>query len=74
LIALGLWRIPEKMTTGFQYFGKGVVIMITIGLAAIVWETLTGVVIIPGMAPVWDGIESSAPSVSFCLAPSRWSK
>jgi ethanolamine transporter len=57
LIALGLWRIPEKMTTGFQYFGKGVVIMITIGLAAIVWETLTGVVIIPGMAPVWDGIE-----------------
>jgi ethanolamine transporter len=57
LIALGLWRIPEKMTTGFQYFGRGVVIMITIGLAAIVWETLTGVVIIPGMAPVWDGIE-----------------
>jgi ethanolamine transporter len=57
LIALGLWRIPQKMTTGFQYFGRGVVIMITIGLAAIVWETLTGVVIIPGMAPVWDGIE-----------------
>ncbi|BAJ62750.1 MULTISPECIES: ethanolamine utilization protein EutH [Anaerolinea] len=57
LIALGLWRFPDKMTTGFQYFGKGVVIMITIGLAAIVWETLTGVVIIPGMAPVWDGIQ-----------------
>lgn len=57
LVALGLWRIPEKMTTGFQYFGKGVVIMITIGLAAIVWETLTGIVIIPGMAPVWDGIQ-----------------
>jgi len=57
LIAVGLWRIPAKMTTGFLYFGKGVVIMITIGLAAIVWETLTGVVIIPGMAPVWDGIE-----------------
>lgn len=57
LIALGLWRIPDKMTTGFQYFGKGVVVMITIGLAAIVWETLTGIVIIPGMAPVWDGIQ-----------------
>lgn len=57
LIALGLWRFPDKMTTGFQYFGKGVIIMITIGLAAIVWETLTGVVIIPGMAPVWDGIQ-----------------
>jgi ethanolamine transporter len=57
LIALGLWRIPDKMTRGFELFGKGVVIMITIGLAAIVWEELTGIVVIPGMAPVWDGVE-----------------
>jgi ethanolamine transporter len=57
LIALGLWRIPDKMTRGFEIFGKGVVIMITIGLAAIVWEELTGIVVIPGMAPVWDGVE-----------------
>ncbi len=56
LIALGLWRIPDQMTRGFDIFGKGVVIMITIGLAAIVWETMTGIVIIPGMAPVWDGV------------------
>jgi ethanolamine transporter len=57
LIAFGLWRIPDQMTRGFEIFGKGVVIMITIGLAAIVWETLTGIVVIPGMASVWDGIE-----------------
>jgi ethanolamine transporter len=57
LIALGLWRIPNQMTRGFEIFGKGVVIVITIGLAAIVWETLTGIVVIPGMAPVWDGVE-----------------
>ena len=57
LIAFGLWRIPETMTRGFEIFGRGVVIMITIGLAAIVWEEMTGIVIIPGMAPVWDGIE-----------------
>lgn len=57
LIAVGLWRIPEKMVNGFQIFGKGVMIMITIGLAAAVWEELTGIVVIPGMAPVWDGIE-----------------
>ncbi len=57
LIAFGLWRIPEQMTRGFEIFGKGVVIVITIGLAAIVWETLTGIVVIPGMAPVWDGID-----------------
>ncbi|HHV78613.1 MAG TPA: ethanolamine utilization protein EutH [Firmicutes bacterium] len=57
LIAIGLWRIPAKMVSGFQKFGTGVVIMITIGLAAIVFETLTGVVLIPGMAPVTDGIQ-----------------
>ncbi len=57
LIAFGLWRIPETMTRGFEIFGRGVVIMITIGVAAIVWEEMTGIVIIPGMAPVWDGIQ-----------------
>ncbi|MBS4030931.1 MAG: ethanolamine utilization protein EutH [Clostridiales bacterium] len=57
LIALGLWKIPDKMINGFTKFGRGVVIVITIGTAAIVFETLTGIVIIPGMAPVWDGIE-----------------
>ena len=57
LLALGLWKIPEKMINGFLIFGKGVVIVITIGLAAIIIETLTGIVVIPGMAPVWDGIE-----------------
>ncbi len=57
LIALGLWRIPDKMIKGFTIFGKGVVIVITIGLASIIIETLTGLVIIPGMAPISDGIE-----------------
>lgn len=57
LIALGLWKIPNKMISGFTKFGKGVVVVITIGTAAIVVETLTGIVIIPGMAPVWDGVQ-----------------
>jgi ethanolamine transporter len=57
LIAVGLWLIPEKMINGFSIFGKGVVIVITIGLVAIIIETLTGFVIIPGMAPISDGIE-----------------
>lgn len=67
LIALGLWRIPEKMITGFNYFGKGVVIMITIGLAAAIWEALTGVVIIPGMAPVTEGL-AIVGSIAIVLA------
>lgn len=57
IISIGLWKIPEKMTTGFTIFGKGVVIVITIGLAAAIVEALTGVVVIPGMAPIKDGIE-----------------
>ncbi|MCF6466276.1 ethanolamine utilization protein EutH [Clostridium sp. Cult2] len=57
LLAIGLWRIPNRMIRGFTVFGKGVVIVITIGLAAIIIETLTGIVVIPGMAPVSDGIE-----------------
>ncbi len=57
LLALGLWKIPEKMIKGFTVFGKGVVAVITVGLAAIIIETLTGIVVIPGMSPVSDGIE-----------------
>lgn len=57
LIALGLWLIPEKMVNGFNIFGKGVVIFITIALACSIWETLTGIVIIPGMTPIWEGIQ-----------------
>ncbi|MBC2425525.1 ethanolamine utilization protein EutH, partial [Clostridium beijerinckii] len=53
----GLWKIPEKMIKGFNVFGKIVVIIITIGLAAIIIETLTGIVVIPGMAPITEGIQ-----------------
>ena len=56
LIIIGLWFIPEKMTTGFTYFGTGVVVVITIGLAAAIIENLTGFVIIPGMAPISEGM------------------
>lgn len=57
LLSFGLWKIPDKMIRGFTRFGQGVVIVITAATAAIIVETLTGIVIIPGMAPVWDGIE-----------------
>ncbi len=56
LIAIGLWKIPNQMIKGFTIFGRGVTIVITIGTAAIIVETLTGIVIIPGMAPISDGI------------------
>lgn len=56
LVAIGLWKIPDAMVKGFSGFGKGVVFVITVGLAAAVIEKLTGIVIIPGMAPLSEGI------------------
>ncbi len=57
LIALGLWKFERGMIRGFAVFGKLVVVVITIGLAAAIIEALTGIVVIPGMAPISEGIE-----------------
>lgn len=56
IIAIGLWKFEKAMITGFTYFGKFVVIIITVGLAAAVIEQLTGLVLIPGMKPIHEGI------------------
>lgn len=55
LLALGLWKIPGAMVKGFAVFGKVVVAVITVGLAAAIVESLTGLVLIPGMAPIQEG-------------------
>ena len=55
LIALGLWKAEKAMIKGFSYFGKGVVAVITVGLAAAIVNGLTGFEVIPGMAPIEDG-------------------
>ena len=57
LIALGLWRAENAMIRGFAAFGRGVVAVITLALAAAIFEELTGFVIIPGLAPLSDGFE-----------------
>jgi ethanolamine transporter len=57
LIAAGLWLAPERMIRGFAVFGKGLMIFITLCTVFIVLETLTGIVIIPGMTPIWEGIK-----------------
>ncbi len=56
LIALGLWRIPNGMVKGFQVFGRIIVIIITIGLAAAIIQKLTPLTLIPGMNPIEDGV------------------
>jgi ethanolamine transporter len=55
-IVVGLWKIPNVMTRGFSMFGRLIEILAITGLAAIVAETLTGIVIIPGLAPLEEGI------------------
>ena len=67
LIALGLWKAEKTMIRGFAAFGKGVVAVITVGLAASIGETLTGVVVIPGMAPISEGFETVG-SIAIVLA------
>lgn len=55
LIALGLWKAERLMIKGFSVFGKGIIILITVGLAAAIVENLTGFALIPGMAPIEEG-------------------
>ncbi|WLR51818.1 ethanolamine utilization protein EutH [Bacillus tianshenii] len=55
LLGLGLWKLPALMIKGFGLFGKAVEVVIIIGLASIAVETFTGIVVIPGMAPLDEG-------------------
>ena len=55
LIALGLWKAEKAMIRGFGIFGKGVVAVITAGLAAAIVQSLTGWVLIPGMNDIEEG-------------------
>ena len=52
LIALGLWKAEGLMIKGFSLFGKGIIALITVGLAAVIVQTLTGWVVIPGLEDV----------------------
>ena len=72
LIALGLWKAEKAMIRGFGWFGKGIVALITAGLAAAIVEALTGFTIIPGMAPISDGFETVGAIASCWQVRSPW--
>ena len=55
------------MVKGFAVFGKCVVIVVTIGLAAAIVEELTGFVLIPGMAPISEGF-ATVGAIAIVLA------
>ncbi len=66
-IALGLWKWENGMIKGFGLFGKGVVALITLGLAAAIFRGLTGVALIPGMAPIEEGF-ATVGAIAIVLA------
>lgn len=55
LIALGLWRWEDAMIRGFGIFGKGIIALITVGLAAGIFKGITGIALIPGITPIEEG-------------------
>ncbi|HIZ38263.1 MAG TPA: ethanolamine utilization protein EutH [Candidatus Ruania gallistercoris] len=70
LIALGLWKFPGAMTTGFLGFGKFLVAIISLGLAVAAFEFLTGWQIMPAgweLAPVTEGLEIVAQICLFLM-------
>lgn len=56
LLAIGLKFIPNKMIKGCIYFGNFIVALITVGLVAAAFESMTGVVIIPGLSPINEAL------------------
>lgn len=56
LLLLGLKKAPAAMIKGFTIFASGIQILITIGLVIAAVTSLTGLVIIPGMAPLEDAL------------------
>ena len=67
LIVLGLWKAEEAMVQGFGVFGKVVVAVVTVGLAAAIVETLTGFVVISGLAPISEGF-ATVGTIAIVLA------
>lgn len=57
-IALGLWKAEKAMVRGFAVFGKGVVGLVTLALGLAIFQELTGITLVPGLAPLSDGFET----------------
>lgn len=66
-IALGLRFLEKGVIKGFLWFGRVIIALITVGLGAGIFSHLTGIVLIPGMAPLMDGVEVVA-GIGFVLA------
>lgn len=57
ILAAGLYLFTDRTIRGFVWFGKGIVVLITLVLIAAGYQEITGVTIIPGLAPLTDSFE-----------------
>ncbi len=67
IIVVGLWFFEKAVIKSFLWFGRIIVGIITVGLGAGIFQHLTGITVIKGMAPIMDGIEVVA-GIGFVLA------
>ena len=56
LLAVGIKMVPNAMIKGCTIFGQIITIIILIGLIAAGFESLTGIVLIPGIAPISEAM------------------
>ncbi|WP_181350791.1 ethanolamine utilization protein EutH [Thalassobacillus sp. CUG 92003] len=56
MIAYGLWQLTQLTIRLFTWFGKLIELIIITGLIAITIETLLGVTVIAGLAPLQEGM------------------
>ena len=55
VIAIGLWRWEDAMIRIFGIFGKGIIALITVGLGLGIFQGITGIARLPGLAPIEEG-------------------
>lgn len=57
ILATGLIFFPKQMITGFTIFAQLVTAVITFGLVTACFQELTGIIYLPGLAPLSDSYE-----------------
>lgn len=56
-LLLGLWKAPVPTVKGFNVFAAGIRVLTTVGLILAVFRHMTGIAVLPEMAPVGEAME-----------------
>lgn len=55
-IVMGLVFLQNKMILGLKLFGRAIYSLVVLSTIIAVFQSMTGIILIEGMAPLWDGI------------------